>query len=119
MPNIFKADIAGEIGGALGPLTFSLTLTKSEPGNRSSVTSGTNPSETSYSGKGFIDDYRDSRIDGTIIKRGDRVVTILGATISAVPEPNDVIHIEDKDWTIVDGGVKRDPAGATYECQVR
>ena len=45
------------------------------------------------------------------------MVVILGATINATPENEDVVHIEDQDWKIV--RVARDPAGATYECQVR
>jgi hypothetical protein len=117
MPDIFKAGIASEIGKALGPLTFPLTLTKSRPSTRAELTGGVNSVETSYTGKGFIDDYRDSRVDGTIVKVGDRMVTILGSTIAAVPEPNDKVFIEEKSWEII--RVKRDPAGATYECQVR
>ncbi|MHA1859155.1 MAG: hypothetical protein ACTSUU_06890 [Candidatus Thorarchaeota archaeon] len=117
MPNIFGANIDREIANALGPLVFSLTLTKSEPSTRTDVTDGRTNVETSYIGRGFIDDYRDSRIDGTIILTGDRVVTILGASISIVPEPEDTVNIEGQNWKIIK--VARDPAGATYECQVR
>lgn len=117
MPNIFRANIDREIVNAMGPLVFKLTLTKSEPSTRTDVTDGRTNVDTPYIGKGFIDDYRDSRVDDTIILTGDRVVTILGASISVIPEPEDVVNIEGQDWKIV--RVARDPAGATYECQVR
>ena len=117
MPDIFGAGIAKEIGKALGPLTFPLTLVKIKTSTRGDVTGGVNSIETPYNGKGFIDDYRDSRIDGTIVKVGDRVVTILGATIPVEPEPNDEVTIEGRKWRII--RVARDPAGATYDCQVR
>ncbi len=118
MPNIFNADIAGKIGQAMGPLLFPLTLIKRTSSTRSDLTGGVNTREESYNGRGFIDDYRDSRIDGDIIKIGDRLVTIMGASITVVPEPDDKVIIEGVTWTIV-GPVRRDPAGATYECQVR
>jgi hypothetical protein len=119
MPNIFKANIAKEIGKAMGPLVFPLTLTKIRPSTRGDLTGGVNSIPDTFSGKGFIDNYRDSRVDGSIVKVGDRVITILGASMGAIPEPNDTVFIEDREWTIVKDGVKRDPAGATYECQVR
>lgn len=118
MPNIFNANIAGQIAQAMGPLLFPLTLIKRTASTRGELTGGVNSREERYSGRGFIDDYRDSRIDGTIIKVGDRVVTIMGASIAVTPDPDDQIIIEGRTWTIV-GPVRRDPAGATYECQVR
>lgn len=118
MPDIFKAGIAREIANAMGPLLFPLKLTKVVGSTRAELTGGVNSREVTYRGRGFIDDYKDDRIDGTIIKAGDRLVTILGASIKAIPEANDRVFIEGKWWTIV-GPVKRDPAGATYECQVR
>lgn len=118
MPDIFRAGIANQIAQAMGPLLFPLTVIKRTSSTRAGLTGGVNTREEKYSGRGFIDDYRDSRIDGTIIKVGDRMVTIMGASISVVPEPDDQITIEGRTWTIV-GPVRRDPAGATYECQVR
>jgi len=117
MPDIFKAGIAGKIGKALGPLTFPLTLVRSRPSTRGDITGGRDQIETKYVGRGFIDDYRDSRIDGTVVKVGDRLLTILGATINVVPEIGDRVTIEGREWKVI--RVARDPAGAGYECQVR
>jgi len=123
MPDIFKADIAGKINKALGNLVFDLTLTKVEPGTRTpgTLTGGTNPTETGHTVKGFVDEYKDYQIDGTLIQRGDRKVVILGGSLSSgvIPEPGDKITAEGETRTIVEDGVKRDPAGATYTCQVR
>lgn len=123
MPDIFKADIAGKINKALGNLVFDLTLTKVETGTRTpgALTGGTNPTETGHTVKGFVDEYKDYQIDGTLIQRGDRKVVILGGSLSSgvIPEPGDKITAEGQTRTIVEDGVKRDPAGATYTCQVR
>lgn len=118
MPDIFKAGIARKIAKYLGPLLFPLVLIKRSSSNRSELTGGVNTREEKFTGKGFIDDYEDSRVDGTIIKHGDRIVNILGASISVTPTIGDAVVIEGKTWEIV-GPVKRDPAGAMYECQVR
>ena len=119
MPNIFGADIAGEINKALGPLVFSVTLIRATGGSRTSANLTEKKQTTStVTGKGFVDDYDARLIDGTIIKRGDRKVVILGDSLGGVvPVPNDQTTIEGETKTIIN--VTRDPAGATYECQVR
>ena len=121
MPDIFKADIAGEIYMGFKGLVFDITLTKVAPGTRTpgTLTGGTNPVETDYTGRGFTDDYEDYQIDGTIIQRGDRKVVIFGASLPSgiIPTPNDKTTAESVERVIVN--VERDPAGATYLCQVR
>lgn len=119
MPDIFQAQIAEQINQALGPLVFGVTLVKHTPGTRTNSTGGTNPTTANHVCRGFIDDYNSRRIDGSIIRQGDRVCTILGASLPAgiVPEPNDSVIAESQTRTIV--SVVRDPAGATYECQIR
>jgi hypothetical protein len=120
MPNIFKKDIAGKINKKLGPLVFDLTLHVVTEGTRgANLTGGTNPTETDHAGRGFVDDYRNTEIDGTIIQIGDRKTVILGASLPAgvVPKVQDKVTIEGTKRTIV--FVKRDPAGATYECASR
>lgn len=123
MPDIFGENIAGEIYNEMKELVFDITLTKVEPGSRTpgSLTGGTNPTGTSHTVKGFVDEYQDRHIDGTLIQRGDRKIVILGGSLPSgtVPEPSDKITAEGETRTIVEDGVKRDPAGATYICQVR
>ena len=75
--------------------------------------------QTTHTCKGFIDKYRDDQIDGTIIRKGDRKVTLLGDTISpsVAPKTNDQVIIEGDTYDVQN--VDRDPAGATYELQSR
>lgn len=129
MPRLFGVDIAGEINKALGPGLLDATLTKVVAGTRTggSLTAGTNPTTTTHTAKGFIDEYSDFQRggqtpgdeDNTLIQDGDRKVTLLGESIdpAAVPEAGDRVTIEGTEFRII--RVKRDPAGATYECQSR
>lgn len=119
MPDIFKANIAGRIKSALGPLVFDVTLIKVAAGTRTpgALTAGTNPTETSYTCKGFVDEYNLEQIDGQVVQQGDRKVSILGASVSVVPAVGDKVVAESETRRIL--YVRRDPAGALYECQVR
>lgn len=120
IPDIFKKQIAKKINDKLGPLVFDLTLTKVTPGTRGAdLTAGTNPTETDYTVKGFVDSYSDYLIDGNRIQAGDRKIVILGGSLASgvEPKPDDKVTAEGVERTIV--AVKRDPAGATFECQSR
>ena len=123
MPNIFGADIAGLINQNLGGLVFDLTLTKVESSNRrGNLTEGTSPTETTYTVKGFVDSYTDRQLQSTNVQKGDRKISVLGGSLPSgiVPEPNDKLTDEaGNQFTIVEDGVMRDPAGALYECQCR
>lgn len=122
-PDIFNADIAGEILDALGDEVFDATLTRTTPGARdpSNLAGGASvgASTASYACKGFVADYRASEIDGTIIRRGDRKVILLGASLAETfdPQPGDAVAIEGGAWKVIN--VERDPAGATFTCQAR
>jgi hypothetical protein len=119
MPDIFGADIAGELNKALGPLVFPMTLTQVTGGGRQTNPTGKSEFTTDYDCKGFVDDYEARYIDDTIIQRGDRKVVILGASLptGVIPKPTDKTVIEGETKVVIN--VTRDPAGATYECQVR
>ena len=121
MPNIFKANIAKLVNKALGPLVFDQTLTKSVKSRDPADSTKVIAVETNHSCKGFIDEFKDEWVDGTTVKVNDRKIVILGDSLAVgvTPEPGDKILAEGKEWVIVKDGVKRDPAGATYECQSR
>lgn len=110
------------INKAMGKLLLEGTLTKVSRSTRTpgSLTSGPSKTETPYTFRGFYEEYRDGVIDGALIKDGDRKVIILSNSLSSavVPEKGDTITLEGETRTIT-GEVKRDPAGATYRCQVR
>lgn len=126
MPNLFGIDIAGILNSALGssgpaPL-LPATLSKIIEGDRDPDDLAAGPERTSsdYTATGMISSYSASKIDGTIIQANDREVMLLGASIEdgAIPEMGDRITIEGEEYVIV-GIPDRDPAAATYTCQVR
>lgn len=121
MPTLFNVDIAGILNTAMGPLMLAATLTKTTPGTRTagSLGAGTNPQTADYAARGFTESYADREIDGTLIKSGDRKISLFGASIasSQVPAPNDRITIESTQFVVV--RVERDPAGALYTAQCR
>lgn len=118
MPNIFGADIAGKLNAAMGKLLFDVVLTKKTASLRpQNLTAGIDTREKDYTGKGFVEDYNERQIDGDRVQVGDRKITVLGASLAVVPEIGDSLTIESSTYIIV--SVKRDPAGATYECQSR
>lgn len=119
----FGINIAKLVNDNLGGAVLTVTLTKKTVGDRTSgnLSGGRSISTTDYSCKGFVDVFEDSQIDGTTVKRGDRKVVILGASLPSgiAPEPDDTITIEGETLEVVGDGVRRDPASATYECQCR
>lgn len=120
MPDLFGVNIAGIIGQSMDSGLLPVTLTKVAPGVRSTTdpTAGTNEVRKSYPGRGFIDDYKDYQINETTIRRGDRRILVTGNSLRGiVPVTGDEIKIEGINYTIIK--VLRDPAAATYTCQVR
>lgn len=119
MPDIFGEDIAGQINKELGPLVFPVILTKSSAFRNTTDSTDQSVVTVDHAGKGFVADYEDRFVDGTIIQRGDKQVIILGASLPSgiIPKPNDKTTIESEVKVIIN--VERDPAGATYTCQVR
>jgi len=121
MPNLFGVDIAKEINAAMGAGLLAATLTKVTYGTPTtgSLTSGSNPKTATYSCRGVIEDYANREMDGTLVLMGDRRVLLLGASLptAIVPKPGDRITIEGSTFDV--NRVVRDPAAASYTCQVR
>ena len=73
--------------------------------------------------KGFIDSQAVTFADGTQVRAGMKVVVLIGDTIDGgnqAPVPGDRITIEGTLYVIPeDGRIDRDPAAATYTCEVR
>lgn len=125
LPTLLNAKLQrlGNLGGVR-----SCTLTKITPGARTSgnISGGTNPTSVAYPCAGFLIDYDEGEIDGTLIVVGDRRIGILSASLPAtiVPTPGDKIAIADatavqNTYTIVPKGVRNGAIAGLYDCQVR
>ena len=118
----FGVDIAAEIKSALDPGIPSITLVSRTVGTPSAtdLTAGATITETSYTCQGFLDFFDAKRFGGTTIEQGSRVVVIIGDTLPSgvLPKPEDRI-IAEGDTLHVVGPIVRDPAAATYTCEVR
>lgn len=119
MPNLFGLDIAGIINRELGPGLLPLTLVRVSEGARNAdPTQGLALTETSYTGRGFIEAWSVRQIGldngtGALIRVGDMKITLLGASLSVAPAVGDKVTIEGVTYRI-EMIVSRDPAAATY-----
>lgn len=124
---LFGVDISGLIKANIGPGVLDAILVKVGESIPTSapLTGPGSPTTTSYPCKGFIDMQRDRFTGGTLLRSGSRMVVLIGDTIdngnpATAPAPGDRIIIESTTFVIPDDGViGRDPAAATYECEVR
>lgn len=117
---LFGIDIAGIVAKEIGPGLLDAVLTKKTSGTRTSgnLTGGTNPVTTAHTAKGIKQPLTSLRPD-SIVENAVAAVLLIGDTISpvAVPAEQDLISIEGTSYTIVK--IERDPAAATYTCQVK
>ena len=79
--------------------------------------------ETDYACRGFIDYQRLADAAGTVTENGTKVIVLFGNSINGgatAPRPGDRITIEGTKYHIADDAeIDRDPASATYTCEVR
>lgn len=98
------------------------TLIKVTPGTRTpgSLSSGTNPTETSYQCSGFVESYSTFAIANSLAGASDRKISLFAATIpgGVVPDSGDKIIIDGTTYRVQDI-TGRDPAGALFECRCR
>lgn len=102
-------------------MTKPATLTKVTQGTRTpgAVSAGANPTTTTHTAHGFVEDWRALYLGATTVQVGDRVVLLLAATIAGgvEPRPGDRVTIEGVTSRVID--VARDPATATYALLTR
>lgn len=98
-------------------ITEAVTFVKVTPGTRTSgaVSSGTNPTTTSYSCKGFVSTEKHEKIGGTLVEKTDKVVSILGASLAATPTSNDKVTIGGVTLRVID--LQGSPALWTLLCR--
>ena len=123
MPKLLDGYIAKQVAKGLkaAGMTKPATLIKVTAGTRTpgAISAGTNPTETSFKCRGLVQRATLSKIGGTLVEKGDRVIVLLGATIAGkqVPTSKDKITIEGVTSRII--AVDRDPASAAYTCLTR
>ena len=120
MPILFNVDIADRINKALGDKLLGGTLTQRRladpaPGQPKGEA---RYETTAHAFRGLIKSLTRRAREGTTATQAGQAVLILGASLPprVVPDVGDTIHIEDQTFKV--GSVKRDPAAATYTCEV-
>lgn len=120
MPKLLSGFIAKQIAKNIGPQVKPATLIKVTNGQRipGQVSSGTNPVETSYAARGFVEAFTIRLFDGTLVQTDDKKISLLGGTIAGgqVPIVGDKVTIEGGTYRIT-GILERDPDGAMYVVQ--
>jgi hypothetical protein len=124
-PDIFGIDLAGILDDAFERAggSFACTLIKQRAGPRDAMdpTAGRQIVPVKIGCRGFLD-LRKRKAEEDAVEKTIGVFVIFGASLPAneEPMPGDTIvsPAEGKTFTIKADGVKRDPAGATYECGV-
>lgn len=120
MTKLFGVDISGIVAKEVGPGLLDAILIKVIAGTRTplNLAGGTNPTKPQFTCKGIVEPLSSLR-PNSIVADATGAVLLIGDTIQGgqVPETGDEIFIEGTNYTIVK--VDRDPAAATYMCQVK
>jgi len=84
-------------------------------------TGQTTESTTDYATSGVLENYADSRTDGTLIQTGDLQVTVPALNLSVTPDQEtDSLMIDSEAWTIVNlSRIYSGEQQALYQMQVR
>lgn len=79
----FGVDLRRELADGMGESLDPMVLVRVTPGARTvgDPTAATPDVEVQYPCRGLISDYEDNQINGTSVKKGDRIVQILGGTL--------------------------------------
>lgn len=119
MPILFGVDIQKEIASAFKGMLFKGVLTKvtTSTSRGSNLSEGLVTTTKTYDFEGFIEDQEELYLNGTLIVQGGKYLSILGGSISVIPESGDKATIEGKTYEIT-GIAGRDPASAMYKCKV-
>ena len=120
MSNWFGLNLPAIVGSAIDPAMQDASLLVVTVGARNSTTStkGLTISKEAVPCRGYVEDFAESQIDGTLITRNDRLVTLTASSLGTrVPREKDEVTVEGSTYQI--RRVTRDPAGAVYRLTVR
>lgn len=133
MAKLLGVDVPAILHGALSSKLYRGSLTSRTPGSRTpgDPTAGTNPTTVTYGFRGFASTFKTHAAVGDLVRGATHTIFIVANSLKdasgAIVEPKvgDKIVLTDdpqlgsKTATIVDGGVDRDPTGATWSCAVK
>ena len=118
MPRIIQDALGGT-----NALVAATLHSRVEGARSGGITAGRDIVSTDYPCRGFLDSQRIADAAGTVTENGVLVIVLLGNSINGgntAPRPGDRVTIEGQLFHISDDTeVNRDPASATYACEVR
>lgn len=119
MAGLLTGGIAKIVAGATKSVTYAISLVRPVSAAGSNAWDTGTVTETTYACRGMVSDYTEFQINGKNIQVGDRKILIIANTLATgiVPVPDDHIVAQGETYLIIQ--VVRDPATATYLCQVR
>lgn len=121
MAKLFGLDVSGLVAKHIGPGVYDATLTSITKGARgANSTAGQATVETTLLGRGFVDNFAATLVDGTVIRIEDVKVVLLGDSfiVSINPKPGDTVTIQGSTYRVI-RLIGRDPASAIFELQCR
>ena len=119
-----QADLAEAFNTDLADAVLAFTGEYMGPGVIDPVTEESTAQPVTYTGRGVLSRYEDSRIDNINIKVGDLRLTVLANEVTDTPDVGHKITAPDlmdrtKQVVYLVKSVRADPASATYRLQLR
>ena len=103
---------------ALGDIPADIIIRRTEEGEFNPSTGAYDEGATTdYPCQGIVTGYADFLVDGTLIKTGDRKLSIRQAEIAIQPQTSDTVVFEGKSWAIINVGA--DAASVFWKLQIR
>ncbi|MFV0891287.1 glutamate 5-kinase [Pseudomonas kurunegalensis] len=119
-----QADLAQAFNTDLADAVLAFTGEYMGPGVWDPVSETTTAQPVTYTGRGVLSRYEDSRIDNINILAGDLRLTALANEVTDIPEVGHTVTAPDlmdrtKQVVYLVKSVRADPASATYRVQLR
>lgn len=119
-----QADLAEAFNTDLADAVLAFTGEYMGPGIRDPISETTTAQPVTYTGRGVLSRYEDSRIDNINIKVGDLRLTVLASEVTDTPDVGHKITAPElmdrtKQVVYLVKSVRADPASATYRVQLR
>jgi len=112
------SDAAAVVFEAFDDIPADIIIRRTEYGEFNPATGAYDEGATTdYPCQGIVTGYSDFLVDGTLIKTGDRKLSIRQAEIAIQPQTSDTVIFEGQSWAIVN--VEADAASVFWKLQIR